>query len=218
MKSETDVSNTESILRITWNALTKQKSFSKSSYNYDVYQTKRGDEVRKQFIVLAGLLVERNIDPSTYLKILSSYGGFGTHRRMPPPSWLIKDKAFEVFEWLSKKEKSKYPKEEDWEGRLHVNGNQTSLETICKEVKTSCALLVAFNMADVETSIFSNYKGLSLWFLAACPTFLRNGGPRLLSKTDRKALDYRVRFFLKRKNSFMAVMAIIRKSGIRIGG
>ncbi len=110
---------TERILHYTFNQMSKAKNPRKMKYvRFDIYKTKNGKTAPQTFLLLACMLLEKKIDPAVYIKILCKYGKYRNSKWMPHPTWIGSQKALEVFEWLYRKERKKYIRNDNWRNNL----------------------------------------------------------------------------------------------------
>lgn len=87
----------------------KRKNFQLRNFDYDVYKGKSGWRAKYAFLTLAKKLIDKNIDPGFYIKIMSRFGKLKHARYMPNPVWLSKDKTLEQFEWFHRSERKCFP-------------------------------------------------------------------------------------------------------------
>jgi hypothetical protein len=163
----------EKIILHTWNKLAVARSMDRNlKYNprYDIYKTKRGWAAQIAFKILAMKLAKLKIDPATYIGTICRYGKFSDSTYMPPPGWVVKDSAVEIFsEWLYKKERNHYIFEKDWKDALKVWDESD----IVKSVKASAVMVQGVhesnNISQREAWLLLEAdEELSQWYLAIC--------------------------------------------------
>jgi hypothetical protein len=86
----------------------RREHFEGFGYDYDIYKTKQGWRAKLKFMLLAEKLVQQNIDPALYIKIMCRYGKFRSLKWMPHPTWLEKNKTIETFKWVYRSQKRSY--------------------------------------------------------------------------------------------------------------
>jgi len=203
------------LLRLTYNRIAQTKSFRLSRIHYDIYRTKRGENAEHNFLLLADRLAQEPhyIDPALYLSVLCRYGKFSSGKYLPPPGWLSSDKARDIFDWLSKKEREKYPKNEDWRKNLKQN-SLISMKRLRSSIKSSWKTVKlqqrAFGMGVAEAVILQA-QALSPWFLAICVPFLKAGGLQALEDRERNSVKKRILYLTRKKVAFHVACSTYRK-------
>lgn len=203
------------LLRITYNRIARARSFGRSRGHYDIYRTKRGENAEHHFLLLADRLAQEShyIDPALYLNILCRYGKFGSRKFMPPTGWLCSDKARDIFDWLLKKEREKFPRSEDWRKNLKQH-SLVSMKRLRSSIKSSWKTVKlqqrAFGMGVAEATILQA-RALSPWFLAICVPFLKAGGLQALEDRERNSVKKRILYLTRNKMAFHVACSTYRK-------
>jgi len=206
--SHRDLARIESLLRVTYNKLAKDRAFSKKTYAYDIYRTKRADDAKRNFILLADTLFKEKVDPSLYLKILAKYGKFGNKGLMPPFGWLSSRKALGVFRWMLVSQGKMFHKKSEF--RFHLNDSEKeNSRRIGRSIRRSKDFVQEAMKTwdlDLETAVFWEIDRLSPWFLAVCVPFFKNGGPELFEGDSKIVLQKCIKHLVRDKHSFAEAM------------
>lgn len=180
------------LLRVTFNRMAMLRSVSKREMKggWDVYNTKIGLRAKYAFLMLTPQLIEREIDPSLYIKVMCKYGQFKRSQTMPHPIFLASQKALDIFAWKVKSERKTYGLKEEWKKSLE--GELTSGE-IYAAVKSGARI---FKEARRQLGVTSSqtflaiFKDLSPAFTAAYVKESKSWKPLLyylrLYRSDRK--------------------------------
>lgn len=161
----------ERILHHTYNKLARARDINKAgyrNYQYDIYKTKFGSRAPIIFLMLAQTLVEKDIDPAIYIKVLSQYGKYGRSNYMPHPTWLGSQKALEVFSWMYKDRKKRYERKKDW--RKFLDDRNLSAKHIRKEIRAEARRIKEIRRAhrvDFLPAILMIFTELNSWYLGA---------------------------------------------------
>jgi len=163
---DSKVFSIERILRLTYNKMRKSRGSLKfHNFHYDVYATKRGWKAKLSFLFLGEKLIQKNIDPSLYIKVMCRYGKFKEASFLPSPVWLMKDSTIEKFMWVYRRERRSYVLRTDWKKELD---GWSDLD-IYSSIRASTGMVEqAMNGQGwkAEETIRMLWEELSPWFIA----------------------------------------------------
>jgi hypothetical protein len=176
----------EKVLWHTYNSLIHRRNFMmRRHFIYDVYKAKRTmANAKTKFLILAEQLIQRGIKPQFYLQVMSNYGTQHT-RNMHHPSFLASNKAFEVFEWLAAKERSKYPDEGSFKNSL-VQGTARTFDEILHSVKQGAE----YGNALSPLHLFVQRDSISNWYLALRSDFAGSQYHSMCEHGRKKQMGY----------------------------
>lgn len=187
------------LLRYKYNQLARRRDVRKGN-RWDIYAMKVGLRAKYAFLLLTPHLVEQDIDPGLFIKVMCQYGHFKRSTTMPHPIFLASPKAMEVFTWLVKKDRELYGLKTEWdqnlEGRLTRGQTYAAVKSgarIFKEARKQLGV----NSSQTFLAIF---KDLSPAFVAA---YLRE------SKAWRPVLEC-LTVYRKKKELWISARRAIR--------
>ena len=134
--------------------------------SYDIYKAKRGERAPFFFMVLAQELVEKKIDPSLYLKVMSRYGQFENTKYLPPPAWLADENTIKNYEWLKAKQENQYERKADWKKMIKGFREKDVFQAIRSSTKFIQHAQSNFQLSEFQ-AISQMLDEMSPWFLAA---------------------------------------------------
>jgi len=206
----------EKILHYTYNELAKRRNFRlraplkwAGGKPYDIYRIQKGRRSKIHFLILAQKLIERKIDPALYLKIMANYGHFRQTKYLPNTSFLMSDKAFDIFKWLYPKEKRKYPKDEDFYEA--VNRQSASPDIVLKAVRRSADIVEETEArlgCDRGTAAAIQTDNLSPWFLAIYTPYLKQGGLSVLELERKRKVRRCMQFLMRHRHLLGKAVAL----------
>jgi len=173
------------ILWRTYNKMAMSKSPKLRHYgNFDIYRTKKGWLAEKSIKLLAVILIERKIDPDTYIKVMCKYGNFESSPFMPPASWLVKEETISMFEtWFLKRKRNEYVHKEDWKQAIDA----WNIKDVYKEIET-----IDKGSRDLLESIFMEYPPwLIIAYLFNEPKIRTRFRGKLFFYTSRSNKEFR---------------------------
>jgi len=155
----------EKIIRIAFNKMARSRNLRYRNFNYDVYKTKAGWKVKLKFILLAEKLIQQNIDPALYIKVMCRYGKFKNVEWMPHPTWFSKDSTIEKFLWVYRKERKHYILDIDWKKELD-GWSDLDIYSSIRDSGGIIKRVVEGQKIKTDEAIYAFAKELSPWFLA----------------------------------------------------
>jgi hypothetical protein len=210
LKVNSVVKITARILHCVYNNLLVKRGLGSRRF-VDVAKTQRGKYADLHFLLLAQQLIEKKIEPTLYLKVMSKYGRFASTRYLPPTRFLASERALGIFEWLLKKEMRHHISPEGWKEhglgttKIDEKAILEGVDMSRKHVKTvQKATGLSFNDIVLTQQVY-----LSPWYLATCPFYLKNEVPSL-PKEERWTVRRRVTYMLRNKEFGRKVLARAR--------
>lgn len=192
------------ILDATYNKLANQRQGFRR-FRYNLYKTKTGEAAKIFFPVLADRLIQEQVDPALFVKVMAKYGMYEKSKYMPHPKFLASNKGFDVFQWMMRVEREKYPRPKDWKNHLNSTSRFVSSDGIYEKVMDSVEVVretqERFDCSIGEATLICLDR-LSPWFLAVCPSFQRLGGPDLLKKKYRRKVLFCMRHLIDSRRDF----------------
>lgn len=155
----------EGIIHAAFNKTARGKFFKLRNYNYDIYKTKQGWLAKLRFIQLAEKLLDQNIDPALYIKVMARFGPYKNLRYMPHPTWLAKDKNIKKFKWFYRTERKSYPLKLDWKKALD-GWSDLDIYAAIRDSSEMLNLAVEKTGMGIEEAFMMLRKDISPWFLA----------------------------------------------------
>lgn len=169
LKITPQIKITETILHHTYNSLVQKRNYHDLRNFYDVYTAKRTRaNAKTKFVLLAEKLLQLGILPQLYLKVMSNYG-VKNARYLHHPTFLASEKALEIFEWLEKKERKKYPSKESFNRNIVIGGSRDE-----EEILSSVRFSAKYANELSPLLLFVQRDSLSNWYLAVRPDFLED--------------------------------------------
>lgn len=196
------------ILIHTYNRVAERGNVKKGGGRswYDIRKTKRGKFTEFQFQMLAQDLVKHKIDPAVYVQVLSQYGRFSRAGYMPHPKWMSSEKAFEVYEWMHRRERGKYVQERDW--KRARKGKER--DHILAGIKTSAAMIAdvrsTLGLRTVEAVMFMRDEVSPPYLLCVLRRNKGNAGAleALLARETRREIAACLRYFMHNRSDWRA--------------
>jgi hypothetical protein len=182
-----------------------------SFHGYDVAKTRMGRYASLHFLLLAQQLIEKKIEPTLYLKVMSKYGVYASLRYLPPTGFLASERALDIFEWLLKKEMRHHISLDGWKEH-GLGSDKIDEKKILKGVDMSRKHVETVQEAtglELDDIVLTQQVFLSPWYLATCPSYLKHEVPSL-PKEERWTIKRRVMYMLRNREFGKKVLAHAR--------
>lgn len=160
------VKYTERLLRATYNKLARAKNFSLRNFNYDIYKVKRGWKYKIDMMHLAIDLVNANINPIMFMKIMSRFGRYKSTLFMPTPTWLSNPAQLKRFEWFYRSEKKSYPLRLEFKKAMSGWSDLDVYSSVRDSARMVKQVMDAKSWS-ADTAVMVLWPDLSPWFLEA---------------------------------------------------
>jgi hypothetical protein len=174
LKMDSKSLRAERIIRIAYNKIRRSKDLWAHQTGYDIYRTKQGWRAMFMFKLLGEKLIQQNIDPALYVKVMARYGKYKGSKYMPHPTWLAKDKTIEVFRWVYRKERRSYELHLDWKKELNGWSELDIYASIRDSGRMLRQVIEGRGLGENE-AVMMLWEELSPWFIAAYALKNRNG-------------------------------------------